>query len=259
VVWVSRTENLAAAADVADADPDAAATATATDHAAACTPIRTPEEKRAFVHSVFETISDDYDKMNDIESFRMHRTWKRRLVEQVIESLSSVASLAPDTSPTILDVASGTGDIAIALAAALPNAHVVGLDFSENMLAVARRRSESLSPEISRAEFIWGDALALPFADNSIDALTISFGLRNLPDYEAALREFSRVLRPGACFFCLEASYPTSPVIKPFFRLYFRHIMPLMASLVVGHRQQYQCRQYQSVLKTRLSVVRRLF
>jgi len=199
------------------------------------TKAKTPEQKRAFVHDVFETISDDYDRMNDIESFRLHRGWKKALVKQVVAALPVDAK-----SPLVLDVACGTGDISLALGQALPDAQVVGLDFSNNMLAVARRRLTGLPNPSPSIDFIWGDALSLPFADNSVDALTISFGLRNLPDFEAALKEFARVIKPGGSFFCLEASYPSLPVIKHLFRLYFRYLMPLIAALMVGHRQQYQ-------------------
>lgn len=261
---------------------------------------RTPAEKRVFVHQVFESISGDYDKMNDVESFRMHRNWKKALVNAVVRNIpgdpssalptelastvtpatpaspaaslaspapaASPASLAPAASlastvppaspapavspappetpqvfsPVILDVATGTGDIAIALAAALPEATVTGIDFSANMLVIAHQRTVALQATTASPSFILGDALDLPYADASVDALTISFGLRNLPDYAAALREFYRVLKPGGYFYCLEASYPTSPLIKPFFKLYFKYIMPNLAALVVGHRQQYQ-------------------
>jgi len=215
--------------------------------------VTTPESKSAWVHEVFESISDDYDRMNDVESFRMHRSWKQTLVMEVLQSVDEMladAMLGDASStegmgvtPVILDVACGSGDIVLALASLMPEAKVVGLDFSENMLAVAKRRAAdaiAADADTTLPEFMHGNAMHLPFADNSIDVLTISFGLRNLPDYQAALIEFARVLRPGGSFFCLESSYPTSPVIKPFFKVYFRHLMPRMASLVVGHRQQYQ-------------------
>ena len=197
-----------------------------------------PEKKRASVHLIFENISKDYDRMNDLESFGLHRLWKRSQVQAVR------ASLLSDKNPSnykVLDVACGTGDIALALAADLPtNCQVTGIDFSSNMLKVAEDRSCSLPVSVPRPQFIHGDALHLPFVDASIDALTISFGLRNLPDYQAALQEFFRVLRPGGHFFCLEASYPTMPVVKPAFRLYFKHIMPRLASLIVNRRHEYQ-------------------
>jgi len=224
----------------------------------------TPEKKQAWVHEIFESISTDYDRMNDVESFGLHRRWKRVLVRSVAESLklekagaagevrvaekTPTNAATPDCGPgcnkeasTALDVACGTGDITIALAIVLPAAvEVCGLDFSERMLEVASSRVAALPPEVRRPYLMHGDALHLPFADNSLQALSISFGLRNLPDYAAALREFNRVLAPGAKFFCLDASYPTTAVVKPLFRLYFKHLMPRLASFVVGHRQEYK-------------------
>jgi demethylmenaquinone methyltransferase/2-methoxy-6-polyprenyl-1,4-benzoquinol methylase len=187
---------------------------------------------QAYVHAIFESISDDYDLMNDIESFRLHRSWKLSLIKAVVAEVVSPA--------VILDIACGTGDIALSLATRLPDCQIIGLDYSKNMLAVAKKRSKALPEAVPRAEFVFGDAMHLPFTDASIDAITISFGLRNLPDFALALQEFSRVLVPGGKLFCLEASYPTAPFIKPLFRLYFKYLMPRMASLVVGHRQQYQ-------------------
>jgi demethylmenaquinone methyltransferase/2-methoxy-6-polyprenyl-1,4-benzoquinol methylase len=233
----------------------------------------TPEAKHEYVHGVFENIAAGYDKMNDVESFGLHRLWKKALLREV-------AAVAPER---VLDVATGTGDIALSLAAELPEAHIVGFDFSEAMLAVARRRAveqqldclnksgnddevksvnkvgDDNSPFEGGArragvvsggnkgaggsphlEFVQGDAMKLPYEDGSFDVATISFGLRNMPDYGAVVREMVRVLRPGGKFCCLDASYPTNWFVKPFFRLYFKHIMPAMANLVAGNRAAYQ-------------------
>jgi demethylmenaquinone methyltransferase/2-methoxy-6-polyprenyl-1,4-benzoquinol methylase len=232
-----------------------------------------PEQKQAWVYKTFQRISGQYDLMNDLESFGLHRAWKHALAR-------AVALLQPKD---LLDVACGTGDIALELAAALaqqePPGKVVGLDFSENMLAVARRRAQGGTPSCAqgvasrrgqgntprrarpaaqgRAEgtgqsgggqakaaanlsFVQGNALELPFADASFDAVTISFGLRNMADYQQVVQEMVRVLRPGGCFFCLEASYPTSTLVKPLFRLYFRHAMPWMANLVTRKPAEYR-------------------
>jgi len=196
----------------------------------------TPEQKEAWVHRIFEQIHGKYDLMNDVESFGLHRAWKRTLVRGLVQ-------VQPKA---VLDVACGTGDIAIALAAALPEAQVVGLDFCAAMLNVARERAaaagktESTPTTPTNLEFIQGNALALPFASNSFDALTISFGLRNLASYEQAAREMLRVLRPGGSLFCLDASYPTAPVIKQGFRLYFRHLLPAMAKLLLNRPAEYR-------------------
>jgi demethylmenaquinone methyltransferase/2-methoxy-6-polyprenyl-1,4-benzoquinol methylase len=233
-------------------------------------------DKQLFVHETFQAISRDYDRMNDIESFRLHRTWKRKLVDAVSESVTAAprSHTQPATppgmpAPRVLDVACGTGDIAIALAQACPQAEVFGLDFSEAMLDVARERIEALrslqparrgersrslaadgppAPDISLAApdappapaLVCGSAMQMEFADESFDAVTVSFGLRNMPDYERALREMARVLKPGCKLFCLEASYPTHPLVRPVFKLYFKHVMPAMASALVGHRREYE-------------------
>jgi demethylmenaquinone methyltransferase/2-methoxy-6-polyprenyl-1,4-benzoquinol methylase len=222
----------------------------------------TPQQKEAWVHQTFERISEHYDLMNDLESFGLHRAWKRALI-------SAVKALKPQT---VLDVASGTGDIALALAQAMPQAQVTGLDFSQNMLDVARKRADivraharpaavcpaadSAAPppgdatitdsattppvDSARLNFVQGNAMNMPFEDNSFDVVVISFGLRNMPDYQRSIEEMTRVLRPGGSLFCLEASYPTAPIVKPAFRLYFKHVMPLMGRIVTRKSAEYR-------------------
>ncbi len=189
----------------------------------------TPEQKEAWVHNTFQNISEKYDLMNDLESFGLHRAWKNKLVRTVC-----------DVKPKdVLDVASGTGDIALAFAGALPDAKVVGFDFSDKMLEVARARAAA-QPNLSNVEFVEGNALSMPFEDASFDAVSISFGLRNMSSYEASITEMVRVLRVGGCFVCLEASYPTNPAIKPLFKLYFKYVMPFIGKVVSGKAAEYQ-------------------
>ena len=203
----------------------------------------TPEQKEAWVHGTFQRISGQYDLMNDIESFGLHRAWKRTLVK-------AIDALEPGA---VLDVACGTGDITLMIAKARPQSRVVGLDFSSNMLEVAEKRAAgmrqgdgSLVSLKTRQEnrppvsFIQASALDMPFADDSFDVVCISFGLRNMSDYQRVLEEMIRVLRPGGRLFCLESSYPTAPVIKPIFRTYFRYVMPVMAGLVARKPAEYQ-------------------
>jgi demethylmenaquinone methyltransferase/2-methoxy-6-polyprenyl-1,4-benzoquinol methylase len=168
--------------------------------------------------------------MNDLESFGLHRAWKRVLIERA-------AAVEPRD---ILDVATGTGDIALALAQRCPAARVVGFDFSEAMLAVAAKRHSSAVHPAPNLAFLRGNAMEMPFDDVSFDVVTISFGLRNMPDYQRVLSEMVRVLRPGGLLLCLEASYPTLPVVKQGFRVYFRHIMPLMGRLVTKRPDEYR-------------------
>ena len=138
----------------------------------------------------------------------------------------------------MLDVASGTGDVALQLAAALPDAWIVASDFSENMLAVAQRRIEAAG--VTTIEISCQNAMQMSFPDASFDAVTISFGLRNMPDYQRVIEQCVRVMRPGGLFACLDASYPTNPVIKPFFRLYFAHLMPWIGRVLAKAPDEYQ-------------------
>lgn len=190
----------------------------------------TPKQKEEWVYQTFQTISDHYDFMNDLESFGLHRAWKHALV-QAVTGLASAA---------ILDVASGTGDIALALAKANPLTRVTGFDFSQNMLEIAQKRATEAPDALDNLRFEHGNAMALPFATATFDAVTISFGLRNMPDYQRVVEEMTRVLKPGGSFFCLEASYPTHPLIKPPFKLYFKHIVPAIGALVTHKKAEYQ-------------------
>lgn len=188
----------------------------------------TPEAKQARVYEVFQEISEDYDRMNEIISAGRHKAWKRALIRRVTQA-----------SPrSVLDVASGTGDIAIRLARALPRARVVASDFSENMLAVAQRRIEEAG--ITSIEVSCQNAMQMSFSDASFDAVTISFGLRNMPDFRRVVEQCVRVLRPGGLFACLDASYPTNPLVRPFFRLYFAHLMPLIGRVLAKAPDEYQ-------------------
>ncbi|MDR1775727.1 MAG: demethylmenaquinone methyltransferase [Actinomycetes bacterium] len=188
----------------------------------------TPEQKTERVYQVFQTISDDYDRMNDVISFGRHRAWKRELIR-------AIRSCKP---ARVLDVASGTGDIALKLARACPSADIVAGDFSENMLAVADRRFRAAG--VTNIRVLHENAMALSFPDDTFDVACISFGLRNMPDYAAVISQMTRVLRPGGYFFCLDSSYPTNPVVKPFFRLYFKHLMPLFGRLVAHAPDEYR-------------------
>ena len=209
-------------------------------------------DKSEYVHGVFTKIADSYDLMNDLESLRMHRTWKARLVREL-------GSAEPER---ILDVACGTGDVAILLAKANPDAEVIGLDFNEDMLCVARNRAARELPlsfvvEVGDAEgdcvenraararttnnltLTLGDAMNLAYENESFNAVSISFGLRNMPDYAVVLQEIYRVLKPGGRFCCLEASYPTNTLVLPPFKLYFKHWLPVLGKLIVKSPEEY--------------------
>lgn len=186
------------------------------------------QSKEKKVHEVFESISEKYDFMNSVISFRRHKVWRRDTMRRM------------DVQPgqTALDVCCGTGDWAIALAEAVgPQGRVYGLDFSRNMLKIAAEKVQAL--KLPQVELVHGNAMELPFADDTFDHVTIGFGLRNVPDYMQVLREMRRVARPGGKVVCLETSQPTIPVYRQFYYAYFRYIMPALGKMLARSYREY--------------------
>lgn len=187
---------------------------------------KTQEEKTELVHDVFENISTRYDKLNDIISFNQHKHWRKQVMKQMKVKKGAKA----------LDVCCGTGDWTIQLASAVGDSgHVTGLDFSANMLKVAEEKTKHLN----NVDLIEGNAMELPFEDNSFDYVTIGFGLRNVPDYGTALKEMHRVLKPGGMVVCLETSHPTMPVFKQGYQAYFKYVMPMFGKLFAKSMKEY--------------------
>ena len=136
-----------------------------------------------------------------------------------------------------LDVCCGTADWTIALSEAVGSkGKVTGLDFSENMLEVGKQKTASLE----NIQLVHGDAMNLPFDDNSFDYVTIGFGLRNVPDYLSALKEMHRVLKPGGMVVCLETSQPTLPLFKQIYSLYFKFVMPIFGKMFAKSKEEYE-------------------
>jgi demethylmenaquinone methyltransferase / 2-methoxy-6-polyprenyl-1,4-benzoquinol methylase len=186
------------------------------------------QSKEQRVHKVFEKISDNYDKMNSVISFQQHIKWRKDTMKRMNVKPGSKA----------LDVCCGTGDWTIALAEAIgPSGEVTGLDFSQNMLNVGIEKVENLG--LKRVKLIHGNAMELPFPDNSFDYVTIGFGLRNVPDYLQVLKEMNRVLKPGGIAVCLETSQPTLIGYKQLYYFYFKFIMPLFGKLFAKSYQEY--------------------
>jgi demethylmenaquinone methyltransferase / 2-methoxy-6-polyprenyl-1,4-benzoquinol methylase len=184
--------------------------------------------KEERVHSVFEKISDQYDYMNDLISFKQHNRWRDDTMKRI----------SVQRGDRCLDVCCGTGEWTFALAeAAGEDGFVTGLDFSENMLKVGKEKLKRRP--LPQVDFIHGNALSLPFEDNSFDIVTIGFGLRNVPDYLGALKEMSRVVKPGGKVVCLETSHPTVPVFKQVFKFYFTYIMPIFGKIFAKSYQEY--------------------
>lgn len=169
------------------------------------------EHRAEKVHDLFATIARRYDLLNDIMSVGLHRRWKRRLVELAGEPRD------------VLDLCCGTGDIALRF-----RARVVGVDFTEEMLRVAAARGNS---EVS---WIRADALRLPFVDESFDAVSVGYGLRNLSDIEQGLREVLRVLRPGGKFVSLDFGKPESATFRALYFGYLRIVLPILGRMFCG-------------------------
>lgn len=184
------------------------------------------EARAAKVEDLFATIASRYDLINDLQSFGLHRIWKRQLLR--------VAAVLP--GERALDVCCGTGDVTFALAAA--GAEATGFDFSEPMLAVARRRAGAdFKRWGSPPQFQQGDALNLPFPDASFDVVTISYGLRNLADFDRGVRELTRVLRPAGRLLVLDFGKPANAAWRWGYYQYLRWLVPLFGRLFCGDRE----------------------
>ncbi|WHX47377.1 demethylmenaquinone methyltransferase [Paenibacillus woosongensis] len=184
--------------------------------------------KEQFVHSVFESIAPKYDIMNDIISFRRHKAWRK----------FTMAKMNMSPGDTAIDLCCGTCDWTISMAEA-SGGQITGLDFSENMLEFGRRKvnERGLSDRIS---LVQGNAMELPYEDNTFQYATIGFGLRNVPDLYQVLREMQRVVKPGGMVVCLEMSKPTWQPFKGIYYFYFQKLMPLLGKLFAKRYEQYK-------------------
>ena len=177
---------------------------------------------------MFSGIARRYDLLNHLLSGNVDKRWRRKTARALESSLIEGAC--------VLDVACGTGDLSLVLAEA-GAARVIGLDFCRPMLEIARRKADVDSRSIP---FVEGDALRLPFADATFDAVTIAFGLRNLAGVADGLRELRRVLKEGGRLAVLEFSSPVVPGFRALFRFYFTRVLPHIGGLVSGSRGAYE-------------------
>ena len=175
--------------------------------------------KKKQVEQMFDTISTNYDGLNRVISFGIDVKWRKKVVKLVSE-----------TNPqSVLDIATGTGDLAINMAKTGAK-EIVGLDLSEGMLAVGRKKIEE-EKLTGRIEMIQGDSEALPFEDDRFDAITVAFGVRNFENLEKGLAEILRVLKPGGIFVILETSVPTKFPYKQGYGIYTKYLLPLIGKL----------------------------
>lgn len=175
-----------------------------------------------FVKRTFSSIATRYDFANRLLSGGLDVLWRKKLAARV----------AANAPRDILDLATGSGDLALALRKSNPEAVVVAADFCLPMLAVARRKGV---PNLVQA-----DGLALPFANASFDTVTVAFGLRNMADWGLALEEMRRVLRPGGVVYVMDFSLPESELVLPFYRFYLHSILPWLANMATGRREAYE-------------------
>jgi demethylmenaquinone methyltransferase/2-methoxy-6-polyprenyl-1,4-benzoquinol methylase len=186
-------------------------------------------DKAGMVHGVFTRVANKYDVMNDLMSGGMHRLWKEAMMDW----------LAPRPGQRLLDVAGGTGDVAFRFLGRAAGATATVLDMTESMLIAGRARADA-EAMAARLDWVVGDAMALPFADNSFDVYTISFGIRNVTRIGDALAEAYRVLRPGGRLMVLEFSQIPNDLAQWVYDRYSFNVIPLMGQVVAQDRGSYQ-------------------
>jgi len=186
-----------------------------------------PNSRKEQVTQMFDNISGNYDFMNRLMTFGTDVRWRKKVVKMVAE-----------TKPErILDIATGTGDFAIMLADIKPK-KIVGLDISQGMLEVGKKKIKEKKLD-NLIEMVLGDSENLDFEDNSFDAVTVGFGVRNFEDLDKGLREIYRVLRPGGIFVVLETSQPEKFPFKQFYKFHSKYIIPLLGGLFSKDKKAY--------------------
>ncbi|MHB8735153.1 MAG: bifunctional demethylmenaquinone methyltransferase/2-methoxy-6-polyprenyl-1,4-benzoquinol methylase UbiE [Terriglobales bacterium] len=189
-----------------------------------------PAQASRYVQAMFASIAGRYDRANHLLSFSVDRYWRWRAVREL-------RAFTANPMARIVDVCCGTGDLTLALTAARPVGArpVLGTDFTHAMLRCAQ-----VKPHAAQVQWCEADAMRLPFAAESVDAISTAFGFRNLVDYRAALREFHRVLRPGGRLLILEFSRPTLPLLGPLYDWYFQRVLPRLGGWITGSQAPYR-------------------
>jgi demethylmenaquinone methyltransferase/2-methoxy-6-polyprenyl-1,4-benzoquinol methylase len=187
------------------------------------------DEKAGRVQGVFTSVASKYDIMNDVMSVGIHRVWKDAMMDW----------LAPRPGQKLLDVAGGTGDISFRFLKRAGSGHSTVLDLTESMLVAGRQRAEA-DDMADSLDWVVGDAMKLPFPDNTFDVYTISFGIRNVTRPQEALNEAYRVLRPGGRLMVLEFSQLPNPMMQKAYDLYSFNVIPRMGQLIANDRDSYQ-------------------
>ncbi len=187
------------------------------------------KDKSEKVQGVFSSVASKYDVMNDVMSLGIHRVWKDAMMDW----------LAPIRGQALLDVAGGTGDISFRFLKRASGANATVLDLTESMLVEGRKRAETVGIS-GQLEWVVGDAMALPFEDDSFDVYTISFGIRNVTDPQKALSEAYRVLKPGGRIIVLEFSHIPNDFLQWFYDKYSFNVIPRLGQIIASDRSSYQ-------------------
>lgn len=190
-------------------------------------PYQSGGEKSIQVEEMFDNIAPSYDFMNNAMTLGLHRVWRDKAIKRALDKLSDNSDLK------ILDVATGTGDVAFRIHKLLPDAKITGVDLSEGMLKIAREKLEKL-PVLERHLLAFGkaDCLSLPFHDNHFDLISVAYGVRNFSDLAKGIQEMKRVLAPGGVLSIIELSCPEGPVTSHLYRFYTNYIIPSVGKLI---------------------------
>lgn len=205
-------------------------------------PLPDPEQKETFVREMFSRISPYYDRMNRIMALGRDNSWRRYAAVQALGSDLLARKGAP---ARVLDMATGTGDLAFELLKQQPSAVVVGLDFVADMVKLARQKQAQIQPDLNGKSpphppfWAVGDGLKLPFADATFDAVVTGFAMRNVNDIPSAFAEMARVTRSGGRVACLEFTQPRTPLFRQLYDLYLYRMVPLVGRLVAGETSAY--------------------
>jgi demethylmenaquinone methyltransferase/2-methoxy-6-polyprenyl-1,4-benzoquinol methylase len=185
------------------------------------------DKKKQQVESMFDNISSNYDGLNRVISFGIDQSWRKKVIKLVKDSEAS----------SVVDIATGTGDLAIALAKARIN-NVIGIDISKGMLDVGRKKIKKLDLD-DKIDMVQADSEDLPYDENSFDAATVAFGVRNFENLDKGLSEIYRILKPGGLFVVLETSNPTKFPFKQGYFFYSRYILPQIGRLFSKDKSAY--------------------
>lgn len=187
------------------------------------------KSKKEQMSDMFDTISQEYDGMNRMITFGIDMSWRKKVINMI-------AATKPNK---VLDIASGTGDLAIMTAQKTDAQEIIGADISEGMLQVGKQKIQKLGLE-NRIKMQWADSENLPFEDDYFDAISVAFGVRNFENLDLGLTEIRRVLKKGGLFIVLETSVPTLPVIKQLYLLHSNYLLPIFGKLFSKDAKAYR-------------------